>query len=105
MSAQSHEWVPAPQAISSTSQHTSLLCSNEDGMAKAQSILEALGLQPSERDCCRVQQLCRAAVSRAAALSATGLAAVLSHMCRSRQLERLVVSVGVDGGLYHTSTR
>ncbi|XP_048816370.1 hexokinase-3 [Lagopus muta] len=94
----------ATKAVLTTQQVLEIM-DNEDGMAKAQSILEALGLQPSERDCCRVQQLCRAAVSRAAALSATGLAAVLSHMCRSRQLERLVVNVGVDGGLYHTSTR
>uniref|UniRef100_A0A493TFR3 hexokinase n=1 Tax=Anas platyrhynchos platyrhynchos TaxID=8840 RepID=A0A493TFR3_ANAPP len=73
---------------------------NETGMAKARSALEALGLQPSERDCCRVQQICRAVVSRAAALSAMGLAAILSLMCRSRELERLVVNVGVDGELY-----
>nr|XP_047936329.1 hexokinase-3 [Anser cygnoides] len=78
---------------------------NETGMAKARSALEALGLQPSERDCCRVQQICRAVVSRAAALSATGLAAVLSLMCRSRELERLVVNVGVDGELYRAHAR
>uniref|UniRef100_A0A8C3CWU9 hexokinase n=1 Tax=Cairina moschata TaxID=8855 RepID=A0A8C3CWU9_CAIMO len=78
---------------------------NETGMAKARSALEALGLQPSERDCCRVQQICRAVVSRAAALSATGLAAILSLMCRSRELERLVVNVGVDGELYRAHSR
>uniref|UniRef100_A0A8C3LGT8 hexokinase n=1 Tax=Chrysolophus pictus TaxID=9089 RepID=A0A8C3LGT8_CHRPC len=94
----------ATKAVLTTQQVLEIM-DNEDGMAKAQGILEALGLQPSERDCCRVQQLCRAVVSRAAALSAMGLAAVLSHMCRSRQLERLVVNVGVDGGLYHTSAR
>ncbi|XP_040538985.1 hexokinase-3 isoform X5 [Gallus gallus] len=94
----------ATKAVLTTQQVLEIM-DNEDGMAKAQGMLEALGLQPSERDCCRVQQLCRAVVSRAAALSATGLAAVLSHMCRSRQLERLVVNVGVDGGLYRTSSR
>uniref|UniRef100_A0A493TJ96 hexokinase n=1 Tax=Anas platyrhynchos platyrhynchos TaxID=8840 RepID=A0A493TJ96_ANAPP len=78
---------------------------NETGMAKARSALEALGLQPSERDCCRVQQICRAVVSRAAALSAMGLAAILSLMCRSRELERLVVNVGVDGELYRAHAR
>ncbi|XP_021265806.1 hexokinase-3-like isoform X4 [Numida meleagris] len=88
-----------------TTQQVLEIMDNENGMAKAQVVLEALGLQPSERDCCRVQQLCRAVMSRAAALSATGLAAVLSHMCRSRQQERLVVNVGVDGGLYCNSTR
>lgn len=84
---------------------SALPCSNETGMAKARSALEALGLQPSERDCCRVQQICRAVVSRAAALSATGLAAILSLMCRSRELERLVVNVGVDGELYRAHAR
>ncbi|XP_069628367.1 hexokinase-3 isoform X1 [Haliaeetus albicilla] len=78
---------------------------NEEGMAKARRVLEALGLQPSEQDCCRVQQICRAVVSRAAALCAAGLAAILSHMCQSRELERLAVNVGVDGELYRGYTR
>uniref|UniRef100_A0A8B9S2B8 hexokinase n=1 Tax=Accipiter nisus TaxID=211598 RepID=A0A8B9S2B8_9AVES len=75
----------------------------EDGGARR--VLEALGLQPSEQDCCRVQQICRAVVSRAAALCAAGLAAILSHMCQSQELERLVVNVGVDGELYRGYTR
>ncbi|XP_075571936.1 hexokinase-3 [Pelecanus crispus] len=78
---------------------------NEEGMTKARMALEALGLQPSERDCCRVQQICRAVVSRAAALCAAGLAAILSHICQSRELEHLVVNVGVDGELYRGHTR
>lgn len=63
-------------------------------------ILEALGLQPSERDCGRVQQICRAVVGRAATLYATGLAAILSYMCQTRGLETLMVNVGVEGELY-----
>ncbi|NXC22571.1 HXK3 protein, partial [Corythaeola cristata] len=78
---------------------------NEDGMAKASRALEALGLRPSERDCCRVQQICRAVVSRAAALCAAGLAAIFSHMRQSRELEHLVINVGVDGELYRGHTR
>ncbi|NWQ87670.1 HXK3 protein, partial [Burhinus bistriatus] len=78
---------------------------NEEGMAKARKALEDLGLRPSERDCCRVQQICRAVVSRAAALCAAGLAAILSHMCQSRELDRLVVNVGVDGELYRGHSR
>ncbi|NXJ74243.1 HXK2 protein, partial [Trogon melanurus] len=81
------------------------IINNEEGMAEARRTLEALGLRPSERDCCRVQQICRVVVSRAAALSAVGLAAILSHMCQSRQLERLTVNVGVDGELYRGHTR
>ncbi|NXW65907.1 HXK2 protein, partial [Eurystomus gularis] len=78
---------------------------NEEGMAEAKRALEALGLQPGERDCCRVQQVCRVVVSRAAALCATGLAAILSHMCQSRELEQLVVNVAVDGELYRRHPR
>ncbi|NXT36937.1 HXK3 protein, partial [Pelecanoides urinatrix] len=78
---------------------------NEEGMAKARNVLEALRLQPNEQDCCRVQQICRVVVSRAAALCAAGLAAILSHMCQSRELEQLVVNVGVDGELYRSHTR
>ncbi|NXE28824.1 HXK3 protein, partial [Ardeotis kori] len=81
------------------------IINSEEGMAEARKALEALGLQPNERDCCRVQQICRAVVSRAAALCAAGLAAILSHMCQSRQLERLAVNVGVDGELYQGYTR
>lgn len=74
-------------------------------MTKTRRILDALGLRPSEQDCCRVQQICRVVVSRAAALCAAGLAAILSHMCQSRQLEQLVVNVGVDGELYRGHAR
>ncbi|KAM6299576.1 hexokinase-3 [Aegotheles albertisi] len=77
----------------------------EEGMEVARRTLEDAGLRPSERDCCRVQQICRAVVSRAAALCATGLAAVLSHMCQSQELEQLAVCVGVDGELYRGHAR
>ncbi|XP_010008764.1 PREDICTED: hexokinase-2-like, partial [Nestor notabilis] len=81
------------------------IINQEDGMAKTRSTLETLGLRPSERDCCRVQQVCRVVVSRAAALCAAGLAAILTHMCQSRELEQLSVNVGVDGELYRDHTR
>ena len=74
-------------------------------MAEARRALEALGLRPSERDCCRVQQICQAVVSRAATLCAAGLAAILSHMCQSQELKQLVVNVGVDSELYRGHTR
>ncbi|NXW37865.1 HXK2 protein, partial [Phaetusa simplex] len=78
---------------------------NEEGMAKARVALEALGLRPSERDCCRVQQICRAVVSRSAALCAAGLAAILGYIRHSRGLERLVINVAVDGELYRAHSR
>ncbi|XP_026714149.1 hexokinase-3 [Athene cunicularia] len=86
-------------------QHVLEISNNEEAMARAQSALEALGLQPSEQDCCRVQQICRAVVSRAAALGAAGLAAILSHMRQSRELEQMMVNVGVDSKLYQGHSR
>ncbi|XP_062463571.1 hexokinase-3 [Pezoporus occidentalis] len=81
------------------------IINHEGGMAKTRSTLETLGLQPNERDCCRVQQVCRVVVSRSAALCAAGLAAILTHMCQSRELEQLSVNIGVDGELYRDHTR
>ncbi|XP_068017116.1 hexokinase-3 [Melanerpes formicivorus] len=78
---------------------------SEQGTAEAKKALEALGLHPSKQDCYRVQQVCRVVVSRAAALCATGLSAILSYMCQSRMLEQLAVSVAVDGELYHHCSR
>ncbi|NXP68898.1 HXK3 protein, partial [Chloropsis cyanopogon] len=83
-----------------TMQHVLDIVNNEDGITEVQRILEALGLQPSERDCGRVQQICRAVMGRAATLHATGLAAILSYMCQTRDLETLMVNVGVEGELY-----
>ncbi|NXT01216.1 HXK3 protein, partial [Jacana jacana] len=81
------------------------IINDEEGMTKARTTLEALGLRPSERDCCRVQQVCRAVVSRSAALCAAGLAAILSLICQSRGLERLRINVAVDGELYRAHGR
>ncbi|NXD01908.1 HXK3 protein, partial [Certhia familiaris] len=83
-----------------TMQHVLEIINSEDGITDVKRILELLGLQPSERDCGRVQQICRAVVGRAASLHATGLAAILSYMCQTRDMESLMVNVGVDGELY-----
>lgn len=74
--------------------------SNEEGTTDVKRILEVLGLEASERDCGRVQQICRAVVGRAATLHATGLAAILSYMCQTRDMETLMVNVGMEGELY-----
>ncbi|NXR44520.1 HXK3 protein, partial [Hippolais icterina] len=83
-----------------TMQHIMDIVNNEDGISDVKRILEVLGLQPTERDCGRVQQICRAVVGRASTLHATGLAAILSYMCQTRDLETLMVNVGVEGELY-----
>ncbi|NWS29686.1 HXK3 protein, partial [Polioptila caerulea] len=83
-----------------TMQHVLDIINNEDGITEVRRILEVLGLQPSERDCGRVQQICRAVMGRAATLHATGLAAILSYMCQTRDMEMLMVNVGVEGELF-----
>ncbi|NXB75772.1 HXK3 protein, partial [Donacobius atricapilla] len=83
-----------------TMQHVLDIINNEEGTSDVKRILEVLGLQPSERDCGRVQQICRAVVGRAATLHATGLAAILSYMCQTRDMATLMVNVGVEGELY-----
>ncbi|XP_068062168.1 hexokinase-3 isoform X1 [Anomalospiza imberbis] len=83
-----------------TMQHVLEIVNNEDSITEVRRILEVLGLQPSERDCGRVQQICRAVMGRAASLHATGLAAILSYMCQTRDLETLMVNVGVEGELF-----
>ncbi|XP_015497583.1 hexokinase-3 isoform X2 [Parus major] len=82
-----------------TMQHVLEIVNNEEGMTVVKRVLEVLGLQPSERDCGRVQQICRAVVGRAATLHATGLSAILSYMCQTREMEMLVVNVGLEGEL------
>ncbi|NXO15919.1 HXK2 protein, partial [Oriolus oriolus] len=88
-----------------TIQHVLDIINNEDGTTDVKRVLEVLGLQPSERDCGRVQQICRAVVGRAATLHAVGLAAILSYMCQTRDLETLMVNVGMDGELYKGYSR
>ncbi|NXH85692.1 HXK2 protein, partial [Edolisoma coerulescens] len=88
-----------------TIQHVLDIINNEDGTTDVKRILEVLGLQASERDCSRVQQICRAVVGRAATLHAVGLAAILSYMCQTRDMETLMVNVGVEGELYKGYSR
>ncbi|NXW68635.1 HXK3 protein, partial [Hirundo rustica] len=83
-----------------TIQHVLDIVNKEDGTTDVKRILKVLGLQANERDCGRVQQICRAVLGRAATLHATGLAAILSYMCQTRDVETLMVNVGMEGELY-----
>ncbi|CAM5159395.1 unnamed protein product [Natator depressus] len=69
------------------------------GMARAQRVLRRLGLEASDQDCFSMQQVCSAVCIRAASLCAAGLAAILTHMRRNRELTRLKTSVAVDGAV------
>lgn len=75
------------------------------GLATARRVLRALGLEASDQDCFNTQQVCSAVCTRAAGLCAAGLAAILSHMCRSRELSRLKTSVAVDGAVFRAHAK
>ncbi|XP_053893321.1 hexokinase-3 isoform X2 [Malaclemys terrapin pileata] len=75
------------------------------GLATAQRVLRALGLEASDQDCFIMQQVCTAVCIRAAGLCAAGLAAILSHMCRNRELTRLKTSVAVAGAVYRACSK
>uniref|UniRef100_A0A8C8S2C9 Hexokinase-3 n=1 Tax=Pelusios castaneus TaxID=367368 RepID=A0A8C8S2C9_9SAUR len=77
----------------------------QGGLATAQRVLRDLGLEASDQDCFIVQQVCSAVCTRAAGLCAAGLAAILSYMCRSRELARLKTSVAVDGVMFRDQTK
>uniref|UniRef100_A0A8C0H087 hexokinase n=1 Tax=Chelonoidis abingdonii TaxID=106734 RepID=A0A8C0H087_CHEAB len=75
------------------------------GLATARRVLRALGLEASDQDCFNMQQVCKAVCIRAAGLCAAGLAAIVSHMCRSRELSRLKTSVAVDGVVFRAHAK
>lgn len=64
------------------------------------SILEALGLALTSDDALMVLEVCQAVSQRAAQLCGAGVAAVVEKIRENRGLDRLAVSVGVDGTLY-----
>ncbi|XP_075756837.1 hexokinase-3 [Pelodiscus sinensis] len=86
-------------------QHVQEITDEQVGLSVAQQVLQELGLEASDQDCVIVQQVCSAVCSRAAGLCAAGLAAILSHMRRSRELPRLKTSVAVDGDVFWGSAK
>ncbi|XP_031981086.1 hexokinase-3 isoform X7 [Corvus moneduloides] len=73
-----------------------------NGLALRQirTILNELELDASFEDSVLLREVCQAVSLRAAQLCAAGLAAVVEKMRENRGLDRLSVSVGVDGTLY-----
>ncbi|XP_074865913.1 hexokinase-3-like [Carettochelys insculpta] len=86
-------------AGSISSQQVLAIIDKQQGLATAQHTLQELGLEASREACIAVQEACSAVCARAVGLCAAGLAAILTHMCRSRQLSRLQTSVAVDGAV------
>ncbi|XP_004611579.2 hexokinase-3 [Sorex araneus] len=69
-------------------------------LRQVRSILEDLGLDLTSDDALMVLEVCQAVSRRAAQLCGAGVAAVVEKIRENRGLDRLAVSVGVDGTLY-----
>uniref|UniRef100_A0A7N4PJM2 Hexokinase-3 n=1 Tax=Sarcophilus harrisii TaxID=9305 RepID=A0A7N4PJM2_SARHA len=75
------------------------------GRARAQAMLQELGLTPSAQDCAQVQRVCGAVSSRAARLCAAALTAVLARVRSNPERSPLGVSVATGGRLYKQHPR
>ncbi|XP_020018382.1 hexokinase-3 isoform X2 [Castor canadensis] len=69
-------------------------------LRQVRAILEDLGLPLTSDDALMVLEVCQAVSRRAAQLCGAGVAAVVEKIRENRALEKLTVSVGVDGTLY-----
>ncbi|KAG7278302.1 hypothetical protein CRUP_029907 [Coryphaenoides rupestris] len=79
----------------------SQIASDRLALRQVRSILQHLGLSGSTcDDSILVKEVCSVVARRAAQLCGAGVAAVVDHMRCNRGLERLRVTVGVDGTLY-----
>ncbi|KAF6081402.1 hexokinase 3 [Phyllostomus discolor] len=69
-------------------------------LRQVRAILEDLGLPLTSDDALMVLEVCQAVSQRAAQLCGAGVAAVVEKIRENRGLDKLTVSVGVDGTLY-----
>ncbi|XP_071294521.1 hexokinase HKDC1-like isoform X1 [Agelaius tricolor] len=69
-------------------------------LLQVRRILQQLGLDSTCEDSIIVKEVCAAVSTRAARLCGAGLAAVVEKKRQNRGVERLQVTVGVDGTLY-----
>ncbi|XP_056134691.1 hexokinase-1-like isoform X2 [Lampris incognitus] len=69
-------------------------------LLQVRSILQHLGLDSTCDDSIIVKEVCGAVSHRAAQLCGAGMAAVVDKIRENRRLERLNITVGVDGTLY-----
>ncbi|KAM5299995.1 hexokinase-3 isoform 2-T2 [Ctenodactylus gundi] len=74
-------------------------------LRQVRAILEDLGLPLTSDDALMVLEVCQAVSQRAAQLCGAGVAAVVEKIRENRGLEKLTVSVGVDGTLYKVHPR
>ncbi|XP_005429023.1 hexokinase HKDC1 isoform X1 [Geospiza fortis] len=69
-------------------------------LLQVRRILQQLGLDSTCEDSIIVKEVCAAVSTRAARLCGAGLAAVVEKKRQNRGVERLQITVGVDGTLY-----
>lgn len=74
-------------------------------LRQVRTILEDLGLVLTSDDAQMVLEVCQAVSQRAAQLCGAGVAAVVEKIRENRGLDKLAVSVGVDGTLYKMHPR
>ncbi|KAM9067521.1 hexokinase-3 [Sarcophilus harrisii] len=100
--------VTSPALLTHGSVHVQHVMEIEDpshGRARAQAMLQELGLTPSAQDCAQVQRVCGAVSSRAARLCAAALTAVLARVRSNPERSPLGVSVATGGRLYKQHPR
>ncbi|XP_040293980.1 hexokinase HKDC1-like [Bufo bufo] len=84
-----------------TSQVASMEKYNE-GLYNTRQILLDLGMEPSEDDCIAVQHVATIVSFRSANLCAAALAAILTRLRENKKLDRMRITVGMDGTVYRT---
>lgn len=75
-------------------------CSDRLALLQVRTILQQLGLNSTCDDSIIVKTVCGAVSRRAAQLCGAGMAAIVDKIRENRGLERLEITVGVDGTLY-----
>ncbi|XP_059202062.1 hexokinase HKDC1-like [Centropristis striata] len=81
-------------------QYLSQIESDRLALLQVRSILQHLGLDSTCDDSIIVKEVCGAVSRRAAQLCGAGMAAVVDKIRENRGLDRLNITVGVDGALY-----
>ncbi|XP_013911842.1 PREDICTED: hexokinase-2-like [Thamnophis sirtalis] len=80
--------------------YVSAIEKEKEGISKARTILQQLGLEPSHEECVATQRVCEIVSTRSASLCGAALAAVLQRLKENRGVNWLRTTVGVDGTVY-----
>lgn len=95
-----HGSVHAISALRETCNTVFSSYSDRLALLQVRTILQQLGLNSTCDDSIIVKTVCGAVSRRAAQLCGAGMAAVVDKIRENRGLERLEITVGVDGTLY-----